>query len=156
MTRRFILDENIAILAQKLENDHGDTDTACQRLFRDIIEICHSIVFDATLWDKYHIQLRNLPRDQPLGARSLLRLLYVALQREDKIQISGVASPAFPEEAAIPTGSQDDVALVRLAVESGATLVTTDEPLREALKSSGINEKYSIQVLSPNEALQIL
>ena len=53
MTQRFILDENVAILAQKLENDHGDTDTTCLRLFNEIIEICHSIVFDATLWEKY-------------------------------------------------------------------------------------------------------
>jgi hypothetical protein len=75
MTQRFILDENVAILAQKLENDHGDTDTTCLRLFNEIIEICHSIVFDATLWEKYQIQLQNLPPDQPLGPRSLLRLL---------------------------------------------------------------------------------
>jgi rRNA-processing protein FCF1 len=78
------------------------------------------------------------------------------LQREDEIQNSGMASPSFEEEAEIPAGSQDDVALVRLAVESGATLVTTDGPLKEALSSSGIQEKYTLQILSPDEGLKIL
>lgn len=156
MTQRFILDENIALLAQTLENDHGETDVTCRRLLNDIIEICHSIVFDVTLWGKFHQKLQSLPPDQPFGPRSILRLLYLAMQRDEKIHNIGVESPSFPEEGTIPSGSQDDVPMVRLAVETGAILVTTDGPLRESLESTGIQEKYSLQVLSPDEALQIL
>ena len=78
MTQRFILDENIVILAatsghcnllndaaihlgrkhsdlaEKGETDRGEPDLSCRTLFTQIIEICHTIVLDPTLWDKYH------------------------------------------------------------------------------------------------------
>ena len=53
----------------------------------------------------------------------------------------------------IPQGSHDDVPMVRLAVESRATLVTTDQALIEDLNSCGVQEKYGLQVLSPDQAL---
>ena len=46
MTQRYILDENIVILAQKQENDSAEPDATCLTLFNKIIEICHTIVFD--------------------------------------------------------------------------------------------------------------
>jgi rRNA-processing protein FCF1 len=153
MTQRFILDENIAILAQQLENDKGEEDITCRRLFDVIIEVCHSIVFDPALWEKYYRHLRNLPPDQPHGPRSLLRLLYLAVEREGKIHNTGQDARPFPEEAEIPQGSQDDVPIVRLAVETKATLVTTDESLRRDLNSCGVQERYDLQVLTPEQAL---
>ena len=42
---------------------------------------------------------------------------------------------------------------VRLAVETRVILVTTDEPLIDDLESSGIRAKYSLEVLTPQEAL---
>ena len=153
MTQRFIVDENILILAQKEENDSGERDTTCRQLLNDIIEICHTIVFDPLLWDKHFHQLRSLPPDQPFGARSILRLLLLATQVDGKIANSGQNAALFPEEGQIPQGSLDDVPLVRLAVETRATLVTTDQPLRENLNSCGVQEAYNLKVLSPEEAL---
>ncbi len=153
MTQRYILDENVVILAQKRENDHEEPDDTCLTLFNQIIEICHTIVFDPILWDKCYDQLRWLPPDQPHGPRSLLRLFYQALQRDGKIENSRRDAPGFPEEGDIPPGSQNHVSLVRLAVESGATLVTTDNPLIEDLNSCGVQEKYGLQVLLPEQAL---
>lgn len=153
MTQRYILDENIVILAQKQENDSEERDSTCRQLLNDIIEICHTIVFDPLLWDKHYEQLRSLSSYQPHGPRSVLRLLQLATQVDKKIEMSSYNAPSFPEEAAIPQGSQDDVPIVRLAVETGATLVTTDRPLLADLNSCGVQEKYGLQVMSPDEAL---
>ena len=68
----------------------------------------------------------------------------------------GSNAPAFPEESNIPQGSQDDVPIVRLVVETGATLVTTDLALVEDLNSSGVQENYGLRVLSPGQALAML
>jgi len=85
-----------------------------------------------------------------------MRLFYQALQRDGKIENSGHDAPSFPEEVEIPQGSQDDVQLVRLAVESGAALVTTDRALMEDLNSCGVQEKYGLRVLLPDHALSSL
>ena len=61
--------------------------------------------------------------------------------------------PPFPEESDIPQGSQDDAFIVRLAVETGAILVTADQPLRNDLASSGIQTRYNLNILSPEAAL---
>ena len=47
---------------------------------------------------------------------------------------------AFPEVSDIPPGSQDDVPIVRLVVETGANLVTTDQALVDDLNSCGVQE----------------
>jgi len=62
-------------------------------------------------------------------------------------------SPPFAGETDIPQGSQDDKFIMRLAVESGATLVTADEALRDDLASSSIQTRYGLNVLSPEGAL---
>ena len=156
MTRRFILDENIVILAEKGEDDSGEPDLSCRTLFTQIIEICHTIVLDPTLWDKYHGQLRNPRYDQLQGAISLLPVIYNAAIIEGKVDIRAIDASPFPEEENIPQGSQDDLEVVRLAVETGAMLVTTDESLRHDLNACGVQEKYHLRLLSPSEALDEL
>ena len=76
MTQRFILDENVVILAQKGENDKEERDLTCLQLITQIIRICHTIILDSVLRDKYLHQL-NLPRyhDPRLGFRLLSVLL---------------------------------------------------------------------------------
>ena len=155
MTQRFILDENIVILAQRGENDSGETDVTCLQLVTQIIRICHTIVFDTILWNKYLHQL-NLPKNVQAHTGPLfLRVLNQANQRDGKLDSRPTAAP-FPEEDTIPQGSQDDKEIVRLAVETRATLVTTDAPLRDDLNSCGIQEQYGLDILSPEEALKSL
>lgn len=156
MTKQFIIDENVAILAQKAENDRGEADNTCRQLIENIIEICHTLVFDGILWDKFYQQLSNLPPDQPFGPRSLLRMFHLALERSEKIRIIAPAAPYFPEEKDIPQGSQDDLFIVRLAVATRATLVTADTPLREHLAASGIQSRYNLSILSPAAALSVI
>ena len=149
MTQRFILDENAVILAQKGKDERGERDATSARLLSDIIQICHTLVLDYGLWGKYLTQLGGSGRSE------MLRVFRDAFQTEGKIELRKNAQP-FPEESAVPVGSRDDIPLVRLAVETGAALVTTDQPLRDALNSSGITETYELSVLSPTEALESL
>ena len=124
-------------------------------MINQIIDICHTIVLDHNLWVKYLQQLNLLQNYEPLGTTSLFRVLNDAFRREGKLDFRANA-PAFPEEGTIPEGSLDDAFIVRLAVETGATLVTSDAPLREELNSCGVQETYNLQIMSPNEALESL
>ena len=156
MTQRFILDENVVIFAQLEQNEHGEKDSTCLELITRIIRICHTMVADPRLWRQYFHQL-NLPRntEPQLGLR-LLRVLTNAAQRAEKMDSRHQDAPSFPEEPSVPQGSQDDVPLVRLAVETGAILVTADVSLREDLNHCGVQEKYHLRLLSPSEALDEL
>jgi len=73
----------------------------------------------------------------------------------EKVEFRANAEP-FPDEGNIPQGSKDDVQVVRLAVETRATLVTTDESLRNDLDACGVEETYRLRLLSPSEALDEL
>ena len=57
MTPSFILDENIVILAQQGLDEYGNPNSGCANLIQQIIEICHTLVVDDVLWDKYVEQL---------------------------------------------------------------------------------------------------
>ena len=73
-----------------------------------------------------------------------------------KVDIRHNNAAPFSGESTIPRGSQDDVELVRLAVETGDTLVTTDKPLQQHLNDCGVLETYELTLLSPKEALEKL
>ena len=156
--KKFILDENEVIRAQTGVNDQGEPDGTCANLVNSIIRICHTIVVDVGLFGRYHSQL-NHARHQPTATGApFLPVLRSAIQVANKIDGLGRpdASP-FPEEGSIPQGSQDDLAVtVRLAIETGAILVTTDGPLIQDLESSGIQATYGLEVLTPQETLDLL
>ena len=153
MTLQFILDENTLILAQRQENDRGAYDLTCLNLLNAILDSRHSLIADYVLWAKYQSQLSDLPDTYP-GYPHILNVLSRAF-RVGKLSFIP-NSPPFPEENGIPQGSQDDVEIVRLAVATGATLVTTDNPLITDLASSGIAESYQLQVVTPEDALTLL
>ena len=151
-TQRFILDENVFICAQLETNARGEPDSTCLDLLQQILDICHPIVFDDELYGKIHHQL-NPPHNRRRGFDSaILRTLGQALARPGKLEYRETAPP-FPEESDIPQGSQDDKFIVRLAVASGATLVTADEALRDDLAACSIQARYGLNVFSPESAL---
>lgn len=153
MTQRFILDENIVILAQMRKNDNDEPDSTCLDLFNQIIAICHTIVLDPDLWNRYHHQLSQPRHQEPQVGLRLLRPFRKAVRMAGKVDVRPHNALPFPEEADIPQGSQDDVPIVRLAVETGATVVTTDNDLRQDLATCGVQERYNLLLLSPEEAL---
>ena len=156
MTPSFILDENVVILAQRGLDEYGNINPACADLIQQIIDICHTIVVDDVLWDKYIEQLNRPGYHHPNLGPFLIRVLSGALTVAEKVVGLGHTAPIVDEEGSIPSGSQDDAYLVRLAVETGATLVTTDGPLRDDLVSCGILSTYSLTVVSPEDALELL
>ena len=153
MTLQFILDENTLILAQKQENDRGAYDLTCLNLLNGILASGHTLVADFILWAKYQSQLSGLPQASP-GYPHIMRVLNGAYNAR-KLDLRQNAPP-FPEETDIPQGSQDDKEIVRLAVDTGAILVTTDNPLIQDLQSSGVTERYQLQVVTPEQALPLL
>ena len=155
MTQRFILDENVFICAQLETNVHGEPDPTCLDLLQGILEICHPIVFDSVLYEKIQHQLNRPPHQRRGFDSAILRTLGQAIFRPGKLEYLE-ESPPFAEETHIPQGSQDDTYMVRLAVESGATLVTADEALRDDLASSSIQARYALNILSPEGALATL
>ena len=156
MAPRFILDENVVILAQQGLDEHGNTNPVCADLIQQITEICHTIVVDDVLWDKYIEQLNHPGYHHPNLGPFLIRSLWNALTVSEKVDGLGHTAPIMDDEGSIPSGSQDDAYLVRLMVETRATLVTTDGPLRADLVSCGILSKYSLTVVSPGDALRLL
>ena len=156
MPPRFIPDENVIILAQKRENDRGERDLTCFYLLNRIISICHPIVVDPVLWRKYERQLGRLPA-RATTSPHLAGILKSPTLPAGKIERYPDDAPPFPEESNIRQRSQDDVpVVVRLAVATRATLVTTDTRLIADLQDSGIAEKYGLQVVPPEAALNLL
>ena len=156
MTPRFILDENVVICAQTGTDDRGNPSTLCTDLVERIIDICHPIVVDDTLWEKYEQQLYSPRYQHPALGPSIMRDLWNAYTIPDKIDGLGRHAESFQGEDSIPAGSQDDVYLVRIAVETGAILVTTDEALCDDLRDCGVQEAHDLAVISPEEALNYL
>ncbi len=156
MIPSFILDENIVILAQQGLDEYGNANPECADLMQQIIEICHTLVVDDVLWDKYEEQLYRPGYHHPTLGPFLIRALYNALTVSEKVTGLGHTAPIMGDEGLIPDGSQDDAYLVRLAVETRAILVTTDGALREDLESCGILSKYDLTVASPEDAMGLL
>ena len=154
MTSRHILDENVVIFAQRGLNEYDQPNLECRILFGRIAdEDGRTFVVDDALWGKYDAQLYN-PRYFGSERGPFVRIrLWELMRRAGKIEGMGHTAPPFPEETNIPQGSQDDKFIVRLAVESGATLVTADEPLRDDLAACSIQGRYGLTVLSPEGAL---
>lgn len=155
MIQRFILDENVFICAQLETNIRGEPDHTCLELLQRILDICHPIVFDDELYRRIQRQLNRTPNQLRGFGAVLLRTLSAAAARPGKLEYLEVAT-SFPEEDDIPQGSQDDKFIVRLAVASGATLVTADEALRDDLAACSIKTRYGLNILSPERALATL
>ena len=92
------------------------------------------------------------PSTSPHPRPVMLRVLVGALEIPNKIERLAGNAAIFEGEEAIPSGSQDDTYIVRLAVETGAILVTTDGPLRDDLRECGILETRNVTVVSPEDA----
>ena len=160
MTARYILDENVVIYAQRGLNEYDEPNLDCRNLFERIAdEDGRTFVVDDVLWGKYDNQLYN-PVHFSTERGPFVRIrLWELMRRIGKIEGLGHTAPPFPEEGDIPPGSQDDKFIVRLAVEEwerGTALVTTDHPLRDDLAACSIQTRYSLQVVSPVDALASL
>ena len=160
MTARYVLDENVVIFAQNGRDEYDNPSRVCADLVDNIIEgPSLALVVDDVLWEKYLDQLYDPAYHHAELGPHLMTRLWEALQIDGKIDGRGHTAPPFPEEDDIPSGSQDDKFIVRLAVEesgNATALVTTDRPLRDGLATSSIQARYGLNVLSPEGALSAL
>ena len=123
MTSRYILDENVVIYAQRGLNEYDQPDLDCRNLFERIADDDgRTFIVDDVLWGKYDDQLYN-PAHHHAERGPFVRIrLWELMRRTGKIDGLGHTAPPFPEEDDIPSGSQDDKFIVRLAVEESETL----------------------------------
>ena len=160
MTSRYILDENVVILAQNRRDENDNPDRVCADLVEQIIDGPFLIlVVDDMLWDKYVDQLYDPAYQHSELGPHLMTRLWEVMQIDGKVDGRGHTAPPFPEESDIPAGSQDDTFIVRLAVEESGndtTLVPTDRPLRDDLANCSIQARYGLSVASPEGALAAL
>lgn len=139
-----MLDENIIILAAKMENEKGEPDLTCLQLLLDIIKKCHTMICSDNLLKRY---LRILSNLQGKHQSSVPKLLHMAMGK-GKIQLINYL-PELSNENRIPP---DDVEIVRLANHAKAILVTTDSRLKEAVERL----PYNIDVLTPHETYEFV
>ena len=123
-------------------------------LVQRIVEICHTIVVDDILWEKLDEQL-NRPGYQLPQMQELTYSVFFGTPLRSPTRWTGWVILRLPsmKRGRFHPGATDDTYIVRLAVESGAILVTTDGPLRDDLRELGIQDTYGLTVVSPDEAL---
>ena len=150
MKKKYVVDLNIARSAQTLKDDHGNDSTHCARLLTELIGRCHSLVVCIEIHRGYSDLADELEDSQEAQGPNIFGLASVAWTVEGKwIPVPGPA-PVLGEDVV----KDDDRVLLRLAVAHGAHIITTDTPLREAIRESGILEPYGLNVLSVEEAIQ--
>ena len=157
MKEHFILDENAIILAHKLQNEGGEPDDTCLRLFQGIVVRCHAFVLCREIWSKYLHQLRTLERQRVPLVPGLMSLITGALRNLAKdtrylpddqlVEIEGL-----DELAGVDAG---DRVFVRAAASvTGSILVTADGRLCSALRAAGIDVRYGFRPMTPSDALR--
>ena len=164
MKWHFVLDENILMFALKREDDHGEPDDTCLQVIQAIIRQCHAFVITSQIWGKYTGQVRSLERQRAFMEPGIMRTINLALRNDAKDtrwlqddQIHDVVGMNDLVLANIPHVDDGDQVFVNAAASvEGAILVTADRPLRAALLSHSIPERYRFRVHSPTETLDRL
>lgn len=156
MTRYFVLDENVIILAQKGENAQGERDTTCLRLLQSIAINNHALVMASSFWSKYSSQTRTLerqgipltPRVMPI-IRSLMSNSETRFIPDDDLQV--IEGLEQLTQMGVDVGDRD---FVRAAASvPGSIRVTADGPLTHRITAQGIDRQYGFRVLAPQDAL---
>ncbi len=161
MTRYFVLDENIIILAQKGENAQGKRDITCLQLIQAIAANDHALVMGKSFWGKYSSQTKTLERQRILlipRVMTILQSVLLDLNRDNKFiaddelqEIEGLEQLA---QSGVDIGDRD---FVRAAASvPGSILVTADAPLMIRIREQGFDQQYNFSVLPPQAALLLV
>jgi ribosomal protein L14E/L6E/L27E len=144
----FVLDENIILLAAKSEDVNGNRDYTCLWVINDITHRkCDIINCSHELIKKYQKKLNNLERIDK--SAKFLTTLMDHIQHSKKIKMK-YCLPKLSDEEDIHS---DDIFIVRLAVATKSTLITTDCRLREKLIFIYLRfqDRHGIQIKLPSE-----
>lgn len=127
MPRRYVLDESIVKGAPERNG-------ACGEAIVAIVRRCDSLVFNEQWMKKCYAPVKR--SSHSLGALALLRILDNCFAFRGKLCQEAQTPPALEDESGI---HHKDLWLVRLAVASGAQVVTEDGDLAESLRRKGIS-----------------
>ena len=148
MKRVFLLDENIIILAAKLEDDRGNSDPTALRLAFRIVEKCHRLALHRTIWEAYTKHLAAIDTRQYYVSQAV-SFLRDFIWNADKIDQQPDPLPEIPPGVTVP---RKDHHIVRCALSAKARIVTTDGRLRQAVEAC---PALGLSVLNPTEALAL-
>jgi hypothetical protein len=148
MKHVFVLDENIPILAVEGKDDQGNPDLTADDTIKEIGRNCHRIAISRELADRYWHRVKGFERSGYYGHEPLSYFAQL-VKNSDKV-VSPLGPP--PDLPAALQINADDVIIVQCALAAGAALVTTDQPLRDAIEAC---PALGLTVLSPAEALAL-
>ena len=154
MKLTFVLNENIVIAVSTLRNERGKHDSTCAELVSAIVANCHRIAWSTALYGRWSRQVQTLQYQGSAIAPSFMALLSQAFAVDGKVPQTG-NPPSLPGEGSWSTKLQDDQDFLRLAAFHGCFLVTADRRLKEDVTELGLDETYSFQVVSPEEAISL-
>ena len=146
MKHRFLLDENIFIFAVTGKEPRGADDPTSGDLVRSIAGNCHQIILNLALCKRYWPKIKALERSG-LASQEMVSLVAQLLSKPEKTYWEHGDPPELPAGVRIP---EKDKLIVRSALGSEIPIVTTDEPLWQAINSQRV---LGLRALTPAEAL---
>ena len=153
MKQTFVVDENVFIFAHKLENEREEIDESSARLISAIVKNCHALAMSTELYRRYVQKAEGLRLgSNPVLGGSVLSLINKAsILNPDKMPF--IPTPDLETGTVDKTVPAKDHFVVKLVLQTGALLVTTDGPLTDALQKPEIKSLYGIVPLRPEAAL---
>ena len=149
MKHRFLLDMNIVYYAVKGVDENRRPDGTCVDLFRLIQLNCHTMRMNDEVLARYKEHLAWLQRDREAVVESL-RLVISLFQNSQKAVVEPVDPPSLPPGVEVP---QNDKYIVRAALVSRPTVVTSDNALKRSITENAATLGFS--AVSPAEALEL-
>jgi hypothetical protein len=139
-----ILDENIIELGARVRDRTG---ADCGTLMGIVLSRCETLHCNSKLLNSYLHRLKLL-KDRSPSADYIAKMLNF-IRTKGSIRICEFA-PTLSREELIP---EDDIFLIRLAVHTRSTLISTDLRLKKALVENGLLSMYGIEFKTPIELL---
>lgn len=146
MTLYFILDENIIVLAARVEDVNGNTDNTCSGLLGEILKNHDAIRVNAKLFEKYYNKLKAL--ESSVHSTDYTVKLLNLLRTSGLIDFWERDSTPIEKENEI---DPDDVYIIRLAANSSTDLVSADLRLKGQLEMTKILQRGGFRFLEPND-----
>jgi len=146
----FALDENIIILAARLQNKNGAQDSTASTLIHSILDSFHAMACTDELFTIYDNQLQKLMDQGETSAYYISKLLHMAKTDSQKIKIIERIFKIKEIEKHLP--NEVDCLVVKIGIQTLGIVVSTDSDIL-TLRKHGLEEKYRFRVMEPSDAL---
>jgi hypothetical protein len=146
---KLLLDINILYYAVKGVDENRRPDETCVDLFRLIQLNCHTMRMNDEVLARYKEHLAWLQRDRESVVESL-RVVNSLFQNSQKAVLEPGDPPGLPQGVQVP---QEDEYVVRAALMSRPTVVTSDNALRRSICENAAALGFT--AVGPAEALEL-